>query len=172
MLLNEIPGLRSHPRDRYTFPARAIDTPCAGAGGAELETNKAQEDRCIEQLTLSAHDGKSRLHSIATSRANSVDEIRWPKAYLSCGAGEPEEMNMRRTAAAILVLGLTSAAALAHHGWGSYDSSKKFTIEAPVEMVSWQNPHSHVMLNYEGVTWEITLAPVSRLGGAGSLRRC
>jgi hypothetical protein len=63
----------------------------------------------------------------------------------------------------LAVLGLTSAAALAHHGWGSYDAAKKFTIEAPIKMVAWQNPHAHMMLDYEGATWEVTLAPVSRM---------
>jgi hypothetical protein len=75
---------------------------------------------------------------------------------------------MHRTLPATLAfLALTSAAALAHHGWGSYDAAKKFTIEAPIEMVSWQNPHSHVMLKYEGATWEVTLAPVSRMERRG-----
>ena len=66
-------------------------------------------------------------------------------------------------AAAVLVLGLTPALALAHHGWGSYDSEKKFTIESPIESVVWQNPHVHVMLKYQNATWEVTLAPVSRM---------
>jgi len=75
---------------------------------------------------------------------------------------------MRRTfIAAAAVLGISSAAALAHHGWGSYDAAKKFTIDAPVEMLSWQNPHVHVMLKYEGATWECILAPVSRMTRRG-----
>jgi hypothetical protein len=86
------------------------------------------------------------------------------RSLFSTGAGEIEESIMRRSIAiALAVLGFTSAAAFAHHGWGSYDAAKKFTIEAPVEMVSWQNPHAHVMLKYEGATWEVTLAPVSRM---------
>lgn len=60
-----------------------------------------------------------------------------------------------------------ATAALAHHGWGSYDASKKFTIAAPVEHLMWQNPHAHVMLQYEDATWEITLAPISRLTRRG-----
>lgn len=65
--------------------------------------------------------------------------------------------------AAMLPAGLASA----HHGWGSYDATKVFTIEAPIEMVSWANPHAHVMLPYEGATWEATLAPLSRMQGRG-----
>jgi hypothetical protein len=64
--------------------------------------------------------------------------------------------------ATLLFIVVATAAASAHHGWGSYDSARKFTIEAPIEMVAWQNPHAHVMLKYENATWEVTLAPISR----------
>ncbi len=44
---------------------------------------------------------------------------------------------MKRTLVALAVLlVLSSSAALAHHGWGSYDAAKKFVIAAPVENVS------------------------------------
>jgi hypothetical protein len=73
----------------------------------------------------------------------------------------------RHWTAALLFTALATATASAHHGWGSYDSSKKFTIEAPIEMASWQNPHSHVMLKYQNATWEVTLAPTSRMTRRG-----
>lgn len=69
--------------------------------------------------------------------------------------------------AALLFIAATSSLALAHHGWGSYDSAKKFTIEAPIDMVAWQNPHAHVMLKYDNATWEVTLAPISRMQNRG-----
>lgn len=62
---------------------------------------------------------------------------------------------------------LGATAALAHHGWGSYDASKKFTITAPIDQVMWQNPHAHLMLQHEGATWEVTLAPISRMSLRG-----
>jgi hypothetical protein len=75
---------------------------------------------------------------------------------------------MRKPVAmAVLAIGLTPALAFAHHGWGSYDSAKKFTIDSPVEQVVWQNPHVHVMLKYQDATWEVTLAPVSRMTRRG-----
>jgi len=74
---------------------------------------------------------------------------------------------LRQWTAASVFLITAAIAASAHHGWGSYDSTKKFTIEAPVEMVSWQNPHAHVMLKYENATWEVTLAPISRMQRRG-----
>jgi hypothetical protein len=82
---------------------------------------------------------------------------------LPMGRKIEESIMHSRLPVILAVLGLTSAAALAHHGWGSYDAAKKFTIEAPIKMVAWQNPHAHMMLDYEGATWEVTLAPVSRM---------
>jgi hypothetical protein len=46
----KFPALRSHRRDRHTFPARAIDTPCARAGSAEIEENEAEQNRCIAAI--------------------------------------------------------------------------------------------------------------------------
>ena len=75
-------------------------------------------------------------------------------------------MHRQFTAALLFTLGATVAAS-AHHGWGSYDTEKKFTIEAPIDMIAWQNPHAHVMLKYENATWEVTLAPTSRMERRG-----
>ena len=58
-------------------------------------------------------------------------------------------------------------AASAHHGWGSYDASKAFTISAPVETLSWADPHVRIMLKYDGAIWEATLAPLSRMQARG-----
>ena len=69
----------------------------------------------------------------------------------------------------VLLLAVASFAgvAWAHHGWGSYDASKVFTISAPVETLSWADPHVHIMLKYEGATWEATLAPLFRMQSRG-----
>ncbi|MGE3222683.1 MAG: DUF6152 family protein [Parvibaculaceae bacterium] len=75
-------------------------------------------------------------------------------------------MLRQATAICLFVLAATLAAS-AHHGWGSYDSTKKLTIEAPIEMAAWQNPHAHVMLEYENATWEVTLAPITRMQRRG-----
>jgi hypothetical protein len=70
---------------------------------------------------------------------------------------------MRKTAAALLLLTFGSSQALAHHGWGSYDASKRFTIKSTVHTLQWQNPHVMVMVEHEGAMWHLTLAPVSRM---------
>ena len=66
-------------------------------------------------------------------------------------------------AASTLVVG----GALAHHGWGSYDASKPFTIRASVDTLRWQNPHVHVDLKHQGASWEAVLAPPFRMEARG-----
>jgi hypothetical protein len=75
-------------------------------------------------------------------------------------------MDKRRFALIIAIVFMAGAAS-AHHGWGSYDASKGFTISAPVETLSWADPHVHLMLKYEGATWEATLAPLFRMQSRG-----
>jgi hypothetical protein len=62
----------------------------------------------------------------------------------------------KRPIALILAIVYMTGAASAHHSWGSYDASRVFTISAPVETLSWADPHVHIMLKYEGATWEAT----------------
>lgn len=62
---------------------------------------------------------------------------------------------------------LAASDAIAHHGWGSYDTSKPITITAPVKALEWANPHAHLMLEHEGVVWEAVLAPLSRVQARG-----
>jgi hypothetical protein len=63
----------------------------------------------------------------------------------------------------ILMIMVLTGSAAAHHGWGSYDASRKFTIEGAVTHLQWQNPHVHIHLGYDKATWTIVLAPVSRM---------
>jgi hypothetical protein len=72
-----------------------------------------------------------------------------------------------RAAACILLTVASVGAASAHHGWGSYDATKVFTINAPVETLSWTDPHTHITLKYQGDTWEATLAPLFRMSARG-----
>ena len=68
---------------------------------------------------------------------------------------------------ALAVLGLAGGAAFAHHGWGSYEAAKKFTIASPVEHLMWQNPHVHIHVTHQGATWEAVLAPPFRMEARG-----
>lgn len=73
----------------------------------------------------------------------------------------------RRIAAAALALSLPAGIASAHHGWGSYDTAKAFTMTGPVQHLEWANPHAHLSLQHGGATWEATLAPISRMEARG-----
>ena len=75
-------------------------------------------------------------------------------------------MIARSFAVALALVG-AAGAAFAHHGWGSYDAAKKFTIASPVEHIIWQNPHVHVHLAHGGATWEAVLAPPFRMQARG-----
>jgi hypothetical protein len=74
---------------------------------------------------------------------------------------------MKECLLALPALFVLTGASLAHHGWGSYDAAKKFTIEAPVDSVRWENPHVHLMLQHDGAMWMIVLAPISRMQNRG-----
>lgn len=78
---------------------------------------------------------------------------------------------MRRLsiAAAALTLALP-AAALAHHGWSSYDQGRELRLTGPFTSVSWTNPHGTATLNWQGKRWDVILAPVSRMEARGLSR--
>lgn len=69
-------------------------------------------------------------------------------------------------AAALLVLVPTLL--LAHHGWGSYDASKTVTVEGPIELSQYENPHALIKVTAQGKTWSIVLAPTSRMTARGA----
>ena len=57
--------------------------------------------------------------------------------------------------------------ALAHHGWSGYDSSKMLTVSGRITAMSYQNPHGTIGLQAADKTWEIVLAPPSRMERRG-----
>jgi hypothetical protein len=75
----------------------------------------------------------------------------------------------RAAAGTAIILGLQAMAvpALAHHGWGSYDSTTVTTLEGTVQSVSFTNPHASVQLQSQGKVWDIVLAPPSRMSSRG-----
>lgn len=67
-------------------------------------------------------------------------------------------------AAAALLL---PVAAFAHHGWSSYDAAKTIKVSAPVSGVTWGNPHGTAKVAYQGKTWDVVLAPTTRMETRG-----
>lgn len=68
--------------------------------------------------------------------------------------------------AAALVL-TSATAALAHHGWSSYDAEKPIKVTAPISDVTWGNPHGGARVTYQGKPWAVVLAPTTRMEARG-----
>ncbi|WP_238475310.1 DUF6152 family protein [Sphingomonas cavernae] len=68
--------------------------------------------------------------------------------------------------AAVIALAMP-AAALAHHGWSSYDAEKVIKVTAPLQSLNWGNPHGTAKVTYQKRTWDVILAPVARMEARG-----
>jgi hypothetical protein len=62
---------------------------------------------------------------------------------------------------------LMGGAALAHHGWGSYDAGRKLSVTSAVQKVEWQNPHVLIVVTYQNKPWDAVLAPPFRMNARG-----
>lgn len=60
-------------------------------------------------------------------------------------------------------------AALAHHGWGSYDATKPVTVAGKVLTSRFENPHVALTVQATDKVWNVTLAPTSRMVNRGAL---
>lgn len=72
-----------------------------------------------------------------------------------------------RSALVFLAALAIPAAAVAHHGWSSYDSEKVLTVDGRFSTVSWANPHGTATMKWKGADWHVILAPVSRMEARG-----
>jgi hypothetical protein len=63
---------------------------------------------------------------------------------------------------------LTGGAALAHHGWGSYDAAHPVTVNGAILTSKYENPHALVTVKSGDKTWTVTLAPTSRMSQRGA----
>jgi hypothetical protein len=80
---------------------------------------------------------------------------------------EARSMLRRSFALSCAVVAATAGAAIAHHGWGSYDASKTLTVQSPVANLRWQNPHVHIDVRHQNADWEAVLAPPFRMEARG-----
>jgi hypothetical protein len=80
---------------------------------------------------------------------------------------------MIRAVTLIAALALVSGAgaALAHHGWGSYDAAKPVTVSGPVVTSKFENPHATITVRGSDKVWTVTLAPTSRMVSRGALAK-
>jgi hypothetical protein len=69
------------------------------------------------------------------------------------------------------VFALLTSAALAHHGWGSYDASKPVTVTGPIVTSTFENPHATITVGASDKVWTVTLAPTSRMNNRGATEK-
>lgn len=65
---------------------------------------------------------------------------------------------------------IAAAPAAAHHGWSSYDASKVLTVKSRLSGVTWGNPHGAAKVRWQGKTWDVILAPTTRMEARGLTR--
>jgi hypothetical protein len=58
-------------------------------------------------------------------------------------------------------------AAWGHHGWSEYDSSKALKLTGKIVESGYEHPHGHVRLETSGKSWNVVLAPPSRMERRG-----
>lgn len=76
-------------------------------------------------------------------------------------------MMLRSALALSLVLGPAPVVAWAHHGWSSYDASKRLTLDGTIRESGYEHPHGYVRLETADKTWLVVLAPPSRMENRG-----
>jgi Family of unknown function (DUF6152) len=76
---------------------------------------------------------------------------------------------MLRTVTLSCAFAVLTGAALAHHGWGSYDAAKPVTVEGPILTSKYENPHVTLTVRGSDKVWTVTLAPTSRMVNRGAL---
>ncbi len=72
-----------------------------------------------------------------------------------------------RTLAVVLALAAAPTALLAHHGWSSYHENKPITLDGTILSSTYGNPHGTAKVEADGKTWDVVLAPTSRMQARG-----
>ena len=54
-----------------------------------------------------------------------------------------------------------------HHGWANYDQTKVLDFETTIDESTFGNPHTMVTVKYQNESWEVYLAPASRMTDRG-----
>ena len=78
---------------------------------------------------------------------------------------------MLRMIVALAALASLMGAAIAHHGWGSYDAAKPVTVAGPILTSKFENPHATITVRGGDKVWTVTLAPTSRMISRGATEK-
>ncbi len=62
---------------------------------------------------------------------------------------------------------LVAATASAHHGWSEYNADKPLELVGVIQKSGYLQPHGFVMLKTADKTWQVVLAPPSRMEKRG-----
>lgn len=76
---------------------------------------------------------------------------------------------MKRSIICLMALVVMTSAAIAHHGWGSYDAANPVTVRGPILISVFSNPHATISVQGADKVWTMTLAPTSRMISRGAL---
>jgi len=60
-------------------------------------------------------------------------------------------------------LSLVATSVQAHHGWGGYDGNKVLNLTGVIRASTYEHPHGTLKFAVEDKTWEVVLAPPSRM---------
>lgn len=76
-------------------------------------------------------------------------------------------MTRRRMLSLAMAMALAPAPLMGHHGWSSYHEDKPLTLDGTITAATYGNPHGTAKLEHEGKTWDVVLAPTSRMQTRG-----
>jgi uncharacterized protein DUF6152 len=65
-----------------------------------------------------------------------------------------------------LALAVPTVAA-AHHGWSSYDDARPLRLSGAIVAFSYEQPHGTLQLKAADKTWDVILAPPTRMTSRG-----
>ncbi|WP_266204951.1 DUF6152 family protein [Pontibacter kalidii] len=66
-----------------------------------------------------------------------------------------------------LLVPLSVALSVLHHGWANYDQTKTLDYTGLVEELTYENPHGMLKMQHEDNMWTVVLAPTSRMESRG-----
>jgi hypothetical protein len=76
-------------------------------------------------------------------------------------------MIARRSLMLAAMVVVTPPLALAHHGWGGFDTSKVLDFSGEIVRATYANPHGTIYMMRDKAEITIELAPVSRMEARG-----
>lgn len=72
---------------------------------------------------------------------------------------------MKKVLAAVSLM--LASSAFAHHGWSEYDANNLLNLSGTIEESGYSHPHGFVKLKTADKTWNVVLAPPSRMENRG-----